>query len=111
MSVALLIGLVAAALLGAITHEIAHWIVWRVAGRRPRLDLWRLEVRPRAGPQATTWPDRVAAAAPYLLGATAVVSGVLMARVLLMVFGGAMIQIPSRVDVATILGRTEWALE
>lgn len=110
MTLRLLAGMIVAALLGALGHEIAHWIVWRVSGRRPQLDLWRLEVRPRSGPQRTTWSDRVAAAAPYLFGATAVVSGALTARVLLVVFGGAMIQIPSRVDVATICGETEWAV-
>lgn len=101
---------VVAAFAGAIAHEVAHWIVWRVTGRRPRLDLWGLCVQPRAGPQRTTLGDRIAAAAPYAIGLTCVLGGLQSGVIAATVFGGAMIQIPSQVDVRTMLGRTEWAV-
>ena len=109
-SVLLLAAFVVVAMVGAIAHELAHWAVWRLTGRRPALDLWQLQVRPRAGPRRTTRGDRVAAGAPYLVGGVAVAVGVLGYGVLWIVFGVAMVQIPSRVDVATVLGKTEWRL-
>jgi hypothetical protein len=111
MSLRLLAALAVAALGGVFAHELAHWLVWRLSGRRPLLDCWRLEVRPQAGPARTTPLDRVAAAAPYAGGLAALCAGVLGGRVLLVVFGVAMVQLPSRADVRTLLGRTVWALE
>jgi len=107
----LLVSLIVAAFAGAIGHEVAHWLVWRLTGRDPRLDLWGLAVQPRAGPQRTTAGDRVAAAAPYVVGISCLLAGWEMGAITLAVFGGAMVQIPSSVDVRTMLGRTEWAVQ
>lgn len=96
------------AVMGAILHEVAHWIVWLIAGRRPRLDLWQLEVIPRAGPREVKGLDRVAAAAPYLGGLTALTVGVTTGRVLWIVLAVFMIGVPSRVDIHTIFGYVEW---
>lgn len=103
--------MVGAAFLGALAHEAAHWLVWHCTGRQPTLDLWLLEVQPRAGPRHTTLGDRVAAAAPYVCGVAAIVGGWVTTAVLPIVFGLAMIQIPSRIDLATLLGRVEWRFD
>jgi len=106
----LLVSLIAAAFAGALGHELAHWIVWRVTGRNPRLDIWGLCVQPRAGPRRTTAGDRVAAASPYAIGLACLLAGLDGGVLPLVAFGGAMVQIPSKVDVATIRGQTEWLL-
>lgn len=99
-----------ALLVGTIGHEIAHWLVWRVAGRDPRLDLWKLEVQPRAGPRWTTPADRLAAAAPYLVGGVVLAAGWWIGDLAVLAFGVGVFQLPSEVDVATMRGRTEWRL-
>lgn len=96
------------ALLGIPAHELAHWLVWKIAGRKPSFSL--SEVRPRAGPTRTTPADRLAAAAPYLTGVGAAVVGVVAGEVLLLVFGAVMVCRPSRVDLAAMRGRVEWAM-
>lgn len=101
----------AAGLAGALAHEVAHWLVWRLTGRDPALHPWKLIVRPRAGPTATTAGDRLAAAAPYALGLGATVYGVAVGSWPLIYFGVFTFQIPSRSDVSTVLGRTKWAIE
>lgn len=98
-----------AAFAGAIGHEVAHWAVWLVTGRRPQLDVWKLEVVPRAGQAHTTAGDRVAAAAPYLGGAGVVAWGVSGHVALATIFGLAMIGIPSRADIDAMRGRVTWA--
>lgn len=59
---------VVAGVAGALLHELAHFIPWWLAGRRPDLDVWALEVRPTAGENRVQWFDRVAAGAPLFLG-------------------------------------------
>jgi len=108
MSASLLLSLIGVALAGAVSHELAHWIVWKASGRDPELDLWQLEVRPRAGPPNVVGADRVAAAAPYVAGAFAIAAGSFADLLLVMVFGIAMIQIPSAVDLATMRGDVVW---
>lgn len=105
---------VAVGLAGIAGHELAHWLVWWAAGRRPTLSI--REVRPTAGPRRVTPGDRAAAAAPYALGLTALVSGLYaaaagagLAGVLWAVFGAGMVVRPSRVDLSVMLGRGEWA--
>lgn len=97
-----------AAFAGAIAHEVAHWLVWRVTGRRPELDLWGLTVIPHAGPAHATPGDRVAAAAPYVVGLSCCLSGVVSGEVLWVVFGVGMVQLPSRADLATMRGDVTW---
>lgn len=99
---------IAVALAGAIAHELAHWIVWIVTGRDPSLDIVKLVVRPRSGPPHTTIGDRLAASAPYILGAVCVLVGATGAGVLWMVFGLAMIGLPSAADVRTVRGQAVW---
>ena len=106
MTVTDLLAFVGVALLGIPAHELAHWIVWKLAGRRPTFSL--RTVTPRAGPSHTTAADRLAAAAPYAGGSLAVLLGVLAAEVLWVVFGVAMVCRPSRVDWAAMRGRVEW---
>lgn len=108
MALLTILSLVVMAMAGVLAHELAHWAVWQVAGRRPELDLFKLEVRPCAGPMETTVGDRVAAAAPYAVGALVAVLGWYSGAVTVVVFGAAMIQIPSAVDVATMRGDTHW---
>lgn len=103
--------LVAAGIAGAITHEVAHWLVWLLAGRRPRLDLWGLSVKPRAGPTRTTLADRVAAAAPYVTAVPIVLVGLEHGSWPAVVFGICMFQLPSLSDLAAMRGRAEWVLE
>jgi hypothetical protein len=100
---------IVAALAGALAHELAHWVVWSLTGRRPTLDIWGLVVIPHAGPPHTTTGDRVAAAAPYLLGAVCVLVGLQSGAVLVTIAGLACIQIPSRADIETMRGRATWA--
>lgn len=109
--IALLLSFITAAFAGAVGHEVAHWLVWRATGRQPRLDVWGLTVQARAGPQHTTAGDRVAAAAPYALGLACILVGLQRGLIPLALFGGAMVQIPSNVDVRTMRGQTEWAVE
>lgn len=103
----------AAAFTGVIMHELMHWLVWWAAGRRPTFGL--REVRPRAGPAETLRADRLAAAAPYLFGLLAIVSGLTTASygagvfgVLWAVFGAGTLARPSRADLVTMLGRAEF---
>lgn len=108
MTPALLLSLIAVAIAGAIGHELMHWVVWVVTGRQPELDLWKLEVRPSAGPRETVLGDRVAAAAPYVTGGCCVALGWYSGALLVMVFGAAMIQLPSAADVGAMRGRVKW---
>jgi hypothetical protein len=55
-------------LLGAVVHELAHYAVWQVAGRQPEIDWRALHVDWTAGPDRVRPSDRVAAAAPVVLG-------------------------------------------
>lgn len=103
--------LVLAGFSGALAHEVAHWIVWRFTGRRPLLDLRGLSVKPRGGPQQTTTGDRIAAAAPYVIGCCCILLWVSSGGLTLLAFGLAMVQIPSGVDVATVRGRTVWKVQ
>lgn len=98
-----------AAFAGGVSHEVAHWMVWFVTGRKPKLDVWKLEVVPRAGVSHTTVGDRVAAAAPYVAGCLAVGWGVKAADAQVAIFGLAMIGIPSRADIDAMRGRVTWA--
>jgi len=97
-----------AAFLGAIAHEIAHWIVWLFAGRAPQLDLWQLTVIPQAGPPGVTTADRVAAAAPYVVGGACIIYGAVRREALWVIFGIGMVQLPSAADVATMRGDVTW---
>lgn len=110
MALLTILSLVAVAMCGVVAHELAHWAVWFVTGRQPELDLVKLEVRPRAGDMDTTTGDRVAAAAPYVIGSLVAVLGWHSGAAFAVVFGAAMVQIPSAVDVATLRGRTKWRL-
>lgn len=109
MSLLELFSWIVAALAGALAHEVAHWLVWSVTGRAPQLRVWELDVIPHAGPSHTTPGDRVAAAAPYLLGAVCVLVGLQSGSALWVIAGLASIQIPSRADVVTMLGRATWS--
>lgn len=109
MSALIVLVWMAAAVAGALAHELAHYAVWLVSGRAPDFDVWQLEVVPTAGSRESTQADRVAAAAPYALGALAVASGVASASVTSAVFGLAMVQVPSRADLAAMRGDVEWA--
>lgn len=102
------VAFIAAMFAGAIGHELAHWIVWRSLGRDPRLHIRSLYVEPRAGPSIVTVGDRLAAAAPYVIGLLAIVAGVALARPLVWVFGLGFIFNPSRADWRTMKGRGEW---
>lgn len=106
----MIVAFIVVAMAGAIGHEVAHWLVWTITGRRPQFHLRDLYVEPRVGPTSTTAGDRVAAAAPYVTGALSIVAGYASGVVLAMVFGIAMIGIPSRVDLATMRGNAEWEL-
>lgn len=110
MTLRLLGSMIAAGFAGAIAHELAHWIVWRVTGRRPSFAVWRLVVVPRAGPSHTTPADRVAAAAPYVMGLAALLWGFSGGGILWVVFGLAAIQVPSRSDVAAMRGQVDWEI-
>jgi len=110
MTAALLLSLVAVAVAGALGHEVMHWLVWVFTGRQPELDLWHLEVRPTAGPRETVLGDRVAAAAPYVIGACCVALGWHSGALLVMVFGAAMVQIPSAADYGALRGRAVWRM-
>jgi len=99
---------IVAALLGAIGHEVAHWVVWQYAGRSPWLDLWRLTVIPRAGPAEVTEMDKVAAAAPYAVGLVCCIYGIITWHSTWVIFSLAMIQIPSEADIETIRGNVTW---
>lgn len=98
-------------LLGSIAHELAHWLVWRATGRRPRLYLWELIVRPRSGPTRALPGDRVAAVAPYVVGSSVAVAGYLSGLWPLVVFGLAMHGIPSAADVRVISGKATFDLD
>lgn len=102
------IAFIAAMFAGAIGHELAHWIVWRWLGRDPKLHIRSLFVEPRAGPSTVTVGDRLAAAAPYVVGLLAIVAGVALARPLVWVIGIGFVFNPSRADWRTIQGRGEW---
>jgi len=104
----LVLEIVVAAILGSIGHELAHWLIWQLTGRQPRLELLGNAVYPQAGPAQVTLGDRLAAAAPYAGGAGAVLSGIVLQEVLLVTFGAGMLLFVSREDVAVILGRGEW---
>lgn len=96
-------------LAGAIIHELAHWIVWKVGGRDPKFRLISLEVRPRSGPPHTTLLDRGAAVAPYAV-ALVTLPPVAMLHWWPAWIGWAMlVQLPSSADVRTALGRSRWA--
>lgn len=105
-----LLTLIGAGLAGALAHEGAHWLVWRLSGRDPTLHPWKLVVRPRAGPAFTTATDRVAAAAPYVLGVAVGGWGVIAGNWPAIFFGVFAFQIPSQSDVTTMLGRAEWVM-
>jgi len=111
MSVVDLLSWIVAGLLGAVAHEVAHWVVWVATGREPVFHWVELYVEPTAGGQLVTIGDRVAASAPYLLGAVAVINGAISHSAVWVIFGLAMIQIPSGADVAVIRGRARWSLE
>lgn len=111
MSVVELLSWIIAGLLGAVGHEVAHWVVWTATGRQPIMHWMKLYVEPTAGEEFVTSGDRFAAAAPYLLGATVVVVGAISQSPLWIIFGIAMIQIPSRADVAAMRGGARWSLE
>lgn len=108
MSVLELLSWIGIALAGTVGHEIAHYLVWQVTGREPRLHLWKLTVTPHAGPPDATTGDRVSAAAPYLVGAAALLWALLASAPLWGIFGLGMFQIPSRADVDTMRGRVRW---
>ena len=97
-----------AAVAGAVSHELAHYVVWLVTGRDPKLHLRALFVEPRAGPATGTTGDRVAAAAPYICGVSTIVFAVVTASAVWGVFGVAMIARPSRADLAAIRGDVSW---
>lgn len=100
-----------AGLAGALAHEGAHWLVWRLAGRDPVCDLRELEVRPRAGPARLLAGDRAAAAAPYALALAVGGYGVAVASWPAIYFGVFAFQIPSRSDIGAVLGRVTWRVE
>lgn len=106
-----LFGFIAAMFAGSLSHELAHWMVWRATGRRPKMHWWQLYVEPRAGPATVNGFDRVAAAAPYAVGTTVLLVAVLASSYLVGAFGLGMVFLPSRSDWRTIRGRGEWALE
>lgn len=109
MSLVQLISWLVAAFLGAIAHEVAHWIVWQLTGRQPRFRWWQLRVDPTAGPASTTLGDRVAAAAPYVIGAACGIVGAVFGSAVAVIFALGMVQIPSRADIDTMRGRATWA--
>lgn len=109
MSALIVLAWMAAAIGGALAHELAHYAVWVVSGRAPDFDVWQLEVVPTAGSRESTETDRIAAAAPYAVGAVAVAYGVASTSVTWAVFGLAMVQLPSRADLAAMRGDVEWA--
>lgn len=108
MSLLELLSWIAAALAGAIAHEVAHYLVWIVTGREPRFEFLGLYVEPTAGPPTGTRGDRVAGAAPYLCGLTALVWAFAISSAPWAVFGLAMVQLPSAADVAAMRGEVEW---
>jgi len=67
-----------------------------------------LTVTPRAGASHSTAGDRVAAAAPYLVGLASVVSGYAFGSALWILFGLGMFQVPSRADVDAMRGEVTW---
>lgn len=93
---------------GALVHEAAHWVVWWLAGRQPELDVWALEVRPTAGqgnllaPWSVQWYDRVAAAAPVLVGIVTLPALVVWPRYEFIVAWGVLTLGGARSDWATI---------
>lgn len=103
-----LIYYIAAGLAGSISHELAHWAVWKVGGRDPQLNLWGLEVVPRAGPAHGTTVDKWAGVAPYLLGVTAVGAGAYSRTWLLFWFGVSMVMFGSKADAAAVSGDVTW---
>jgi len=103
-----LLSWMAAALAGAVAHELAHWVVWRLAGRQPTLDIVELTVRPTTGPVHTTLADRAAAAAPYVLGGVVLGIGLRWQLWPAVFFGVFAIQIPSAADLAAMRGTAQW---
>lgn len=69
-SLAIVGGLLTGLGVGFVAHELAHYVVAAVAGRRPALSLWP----PRVGLDihGRTWDVRLAAVAPALLGVVVV---------------------------------------
>jgi len=100
----------AGALAGLLAHEPAHYVGWKMAGRQPELDWKKLEVRPTTGPKHTTPTDRLAAAAPYLLGITAIIVSVIFSNWPGIFFGLLIIHLPSVSDLGAIAGIVEWNL-
>lgn len=108
MSFLELLSWMVAAVAGAIAHELAHYLVWVATGREPLFDVRELEVLPTAGPEHGTRTDRIAAGAPYLCGALAVFVGVWNLSAVVVIFGLAMVQLPSAADVAAMRGDVRW---
>ena len=108
MSLLELLSWIGAALAGAFAHELAHYAVWTATGREPRFDVLGLYVEPTAGPARATRGDRVAGAAPYLCGLTALVWAFVTHSAPWAVFGLATAQLPSAADVAAMRGEAEW---
>jgi len=108
MSVVELFSWIVAGLLGAVAHEVAHWVVWVATGREPVFHWVELYVEPTTGEQRVTIGDRIAAVAPYLCGATALVWAFVSSSALWAIFGLAMVQLPSRADFAAMRGNVEW---
>lgn len=102
------VGFIIAMFAGALGHEVAHWAVWTATGRQPRLHWRDLYVEPRAGPAMTTLGDRLAAAAPYLIGVLAISTGLLTSQPLVWVFGVGFVFNPSRADWEAIRGTAKW---
>jgi len=106
----ILIILITAMFAGAVLHEVLHYAVWVIAGRHPVLDLWRLEVRPQAGPSTVTPLDRVAAAAPYIVGACAGAAAFIAGSVVVFAFAAGLVLFASRSDLDAVLGTAKWRL-
>ncbi len=94
---------------GVVCHELAHWVVWAVTGRQPVFGL--TSVRPRAGPPRTLPSDRMAAAAPYALGAVAILIGGYHTSILWFGLGLGLIKIPSKSDIEAMRGRVKWNID
>lgn len=63
------VGVVICGISGALVHELAHYLVWLLSDRNPRLDIAGLYVEPTSGPNDIRISDRIAALAPVLVGA------------------------------------------
>lgn len=95
---------------GTVLHELAHYTVWRVAGRDPIIKAERsFMVCPRRGPTHVTPADRLAAVAPYVLGVGMVGLGIVLNNMWWWVLALGLL-FPSGSDIQAMLGKAEWDL-